>query len=745
MAVFLFCKNLVSNSKNKELFVKSNNLNALYNRMGYNRIYLYLYVNKEPVMDNMENVFQRQAYVTQMRPALNRNALFTDETKNYRTPVQPLQHEKVTIRFRTEKDNVDAVYLVTKEAKYKMMRYQIDGVFDFYKTELEVEEETISYHFEIIVGRIKCYYNKLGVVKEALNQYAFLIIPGFSVPEWAKGAVIYQIFTDRFFNGDTSNDVEEREYSYIHDQVKRVTDWNKYPDPMGVREFYGGDLQGVIDKLPYLKELGVDVIYFNPLFVSPSNHKYDIQDYDYIDPHFGKIPNDGGECLLPGDNNNQHATKYRKRVTDKANLEASNQLFAKLVELAHQNGIKIILDGVFNHCGSFNKWMDRERIYETEEDYEKGAYISKDSPYNSFFKFYSNHSWPYNPEYDGWWGHSTLPKLNYEESPKLYEYMLEIAKKWVSPPYNADGWRLDVAADLGHSNEFNHRFWKDFRRVVKESNPDALILAEHYGDPKEWLLGDEWDTVMNYDAFMEPVTWFLTGMEKHSDEYRDDLKGNAASFFGAMRHHMASFQGASLQIAMNELSNHDHSRFLTRTNGLVGRVSTYPPSAANEGVDKRVFMEAVIIQMTWPGAPTIYYGDEAGVCGFTDPDNRRSYPWGNEDKELIEFHKQAIALHKKYEVLKSGSIKFLVGEKHVIAYGRFDAKEQMIILINNDEKQREIVVPAWEIGLSYDSVLKSVFKTANGDFTLQNFHFKMNGNYLKLSMEAKSAMVLKNL
>lgn len=695
-------------------------------------------------MDNMEDVFQRQVYVTQMRPALNRNALFTDETKNYRTPVQPSIHSKVTIRFRTEKDNVDAVYLVTKEARYEMTRYKIDGVFDFYKTELEVEEDTIWYHFEIIVGRMKCYYNKVGVVKEVLKQYAFSIIPGFTVPEWAQGAVIYQIFTDRFYNGDKSNDVEEREYSYIQDQVKKITNWSQYPAAMGVREFYGGDLQGVIDKLPYLKELGIDVIYFNPLFVSPSNHKYDIQDYDYIDPHFGKIINDGGDCLSLNDNNNQHATKYRKRVTDKANLEASNRLFAEFVALAHENGIRIILDGVFNHCGSFNKWMDRERIYESEEGYEKGAFISKDSPYNSFFKFYSNHSWPYNPEYDGWWGHNTLPKLNYEESPKLYEHMLEIAKKWVSPPYNVDGWRLDVAADLGHSNEFNHRFWKDFRRVVKECNPEALILAEHYGNPRDWLLGGEWDTVMNYDAFMEPVTWFLTGMEKHSDEFREDLKGNAASFFGAMRHHMASFQGTSLQSAMNELSNHDHSRFLTRTNGVIGRINSYPSSAANEGVDKNVFMEAVMIQMTWPGAPTIYYGDEAGVCGFTDPDNRRSYPWGYEDKQLIEFHKAAIALHKKYEVLKSGSIKFLVGEKNVIVYGRFDTKEQMIILINNDVKSRELEIPAWEIGLTYNSELKTIMKTANSSFTLRDYYYKMDGNYLKLSMEAKSALVLKN-
>lgn len=704
-----------------------------------------MFWEEEPIMDNIEDVFQKQLYMSQMRPVLNRSALFSDETENYRTPAEPAINSKVIIRFRTEKDNVDTVYLMTNTNRYEMTRYKKEGSFDFYKLELLVSDEIVNYYFEIVVGRMKCYYNKLGATRDVQEYYSFSIIPGYSTPTWAKGAVIYQIYTDRFNNGDKSNDVEDREYIYIQDGVNKVEDWNKYPAAMDVREFYGGDLQGVIDKLDYLKDLGVEVIYFNPLFVSPSNHKYDIQDYDYIDPHFGKIVNDGGECLSVNDYNNKHATKYIKRVTDKANLEASNELFAELISKAHEMGIRVILDGVFNHCGSFNKWLDREQIYENEEGYEKGAFVSEDSPYRSFFKFYTDYSWPYNREYDGWWGHSTLPKLNYEESPLLYEYILNIAKKWVSPPYNADGWRLDVAADLGHSNEYNHKFWKDFRKAVKESNPDAIILAEHYGDPKDWLHGDEWDTVMNYDAFMEPITWFLTGLEKHSDEYREDLKGNAGSFFGAMRHHMASFNGGALYISMNELSNHDHSRFLTRTSGKVGRIGKYGPEAANQGINKGIFREAVIIQMTWPGAPTIYYGDEAGVCGFTDPDNRRTYPWGNEDHELIEFHKAAIALHKNNRVLKYGSIKFLVGERNVIVYGRFDKNEQVIILINNDEKEKDIEVPAWEIGLPSDSRLKRIMITTEQGYSLEDFYYKMDGNFLQITLQGRSAIVIKNL
>ena len=171
----------------------------------------------------------------------------------------------------------------------------------------------------------------------------------------------------KYVKGATVKTNECNDYYYIGDYSRKVTDWRKNPSFMGVREFYGGDLQGVMNKLDYLQDLGVDVIYFNPIFVSPSNHKYDIQDYDYIDPHYGKIVSDGGETLKDGDTINAHASKYIKRVTDKANLESSNTFFVQLVEEIHRRGMKVILDGVFNHCGSFNKWMDREQIYENQD------------------------------------------------------------------------------------------------------------------------------------------------------------------------------------------------------------------------------------------------------------------------------------------------------------------------------------------------------------------------------------------
>ena len=674
---------------------------------------------------------------------MNKTALFCDGTEGYVYPPEPKESELVTFRFRTAKDDVDRVGLVTSADTYVMEKECTQGEFDYYTFETRLGEEPFRYCFEVQSGTEKYYYGRCGISREILEYYNFVVVPGFSTPDWAKGAVMYQIFTDRFYNGDKSNDVETNEYYYIGDYSQRVTNWDKYPANMGVREFYGGDLQGVMDKLDYLQDLGVEVVYFNPLFVSPSNHKYDIQDYDYIDPHIGKIVSDEGDLLPDGQRENRFASRYIDRVTNKANLEASNELFAQVVAEAHRRGMRVILDGVFNHCGSFNKWMDRERIYENAEGYDKGAYVSADSPYRNYFDFHNQAAWPYNNSYDGWWGHDTLPKLNYEGSQELMDYVLHVAKKWVSPPYNVDGWRLDVAADLGHSQEFNHHFWQEFRKAVKEANPEAIILAEHYGNTRDWLQGNEWDTVMNYDAFMEPVTWFLTGMEKHSDDYREDLLGNAESFWGAMRHHTSSFSMPSWQVAMNELSNHDHSRFLTRTNHKVGRTNTLGPQAAEQGINKAVFREGVVIQMTWTGAPTIYYGDEAGVCGFTDPDNRRTYPWGHEDQVLLAFHKDIIRLRRENKELRIGSLKMLENDYNFISYGRFNRKGQCAILINNNYHPITKEIHVWEIGTPKTGKMKVILQSRDDGYCMEGAEYEIRAGKVLIEMPQTSATILK--
>lgn len=702
----------------------------------------------------MSKAQKTQLYMDNLTVIFNPQALFSDGTAFYRNPSEPDCFEEVHLRFRTGRENVDEVILVFDEQRYTMQKVANDKMFDYYEYTVKLGDSRVEYYFEVHSGHMVCYFNSVGVCSSVENYYNFSITPSFQTPDWAKGAIIYQIFVDRFYNGDRSNDVETDEYFYIGEGTHKNTDWMKYPREMDVREFYGGDIAGVMKKLDYLQDLGVEAIYLNPIFVSPSNHKYDIQDYDYIDPHFGRIVKNDGENLQRDENGNliihdpehpnKDATRYICRVTDKENLEASNQLFIEFVEEVHRRGMKVILDGVFNHCGSFNKWLDRECIYEDAPGYEKGAFVSKDSPYRTFFKFRED-TWPYNVNYDGWWGHDTLPKLNYEESPKLYEYIMRIARKWVSPPYNVDGWRLDVAADLGQTAEYNHHFWHEFRRNVKEANPNAIVLAEHYGDPTEWLKGDQWDTVMNYDAFMEPLTWFLTGVEKHSDEYRGDLIGNADAFFGSMRHYMTRFNTQSLQVAMNELSNHDHSRFLTRTNHQVGRISSRGADAANEGVNKNLFRMAVLMQMTWPGAPTIYYGDEAGLCGWTDPDSRRAYPWGHEDEELIQYHKELICIHKEHQVLRTGSILFLFGEYQCISYGRFDDNEHIVVAINISQDTRHMEIPVWRLGMTQPTRMARVILTDASGFSIETKVYPVQSGKLILDCPPETAVLVKDI
>lgn len=690
-----------------------------------------------------------QQYIMQMRPILRKQALFSDGTKDYRTPAEPKENEKVTIRFRTACNNVDVVWLCTKEKRYQMTLAERDDTFDYYSVEIQLGTEVFCYYFEIASGLYQCKYDRYGVTMEEREQYYFRIVPGFSTPDWAKGAVMYQIMVDRFANGDEGNDVLDNEYYYIKTFSSRVPkeQWDKCPENFSVGEFYGGDLEGVRQKLDYLEHLGVEVIYFNPIFVSPSNHKYDIQDYDHIDPHFAKIIEDEGDLLPEGEWDNRKASRYRCRVTSQKNLEASNAYFAEFVKEVHARGMKIILDGVFNHCGSFNRWLDREGIYQDREGFAQGAYAKKDSPYRSYFSFRDEQddAWPYNKSYEGWWGHDTLPKLNFEGSQELYQDILRIGKKWVSEPYCVDGWRLDVAEDLGHSREMNHQFWRDFRDAVKSANPDAVILAEHYGDPKEWLGGDEWDTIMNYAAFMEPLTWFLTGMEKHSDEYHPSRTGKISDFEGAMLHYMTSFMTPSLLCSMNQLSNHDHSRFLTRTNHKAGRAEHFGTAAASENVDYGVLREAVLVQMTWPGAPTLYYGDEAGLCGFTDPDNRRTYPWGHENVELIDLHRELIRIHKNNEAFRIGSFKFLDSEDNLLCYARFNRSQQFVIIVNNDDAERTKKLNLLGAGVPFRCVMRQIIVTTPNGYSLMPQDYEVNQGVMTVTMQKKTAVILERM
>jgi len=676
--------------------------------------------------------------------SFNKSAVFSDETKQFVKPYDPKPGDVVMFSLRIAKDDDCAVALNIAPstggagASYPMNRTGGDNLFDYFSVEIQVQATPLRYFYSLEANGETHYYNKQGLSGGVNAHYNFRLVPGLRVPAWAKGAVMYQIFVDRFYNGDPSNDVTNHEYEYLG-KTAMAFGWDADIGNGDFCNFYGGDICGIMKKMPYLKDLGVEVIYLNPIFVSPSSHKYDIQDYDYIDPHFGVIVEDGGENLRFERAHNKYATKYKQRTTCKRNLEASNALFAEFVSLAHKNGIKVILDGVFNHCGSFNKWMDFAEFYrETGEP--DGAYHSETSPYKNYFLWHGG-TWPKNDTYDAWWANSNHPKLNFEESQELFDHILEIAKKWVAPPFNIDGWRLDVAADLGQSPAMNHKFWKAFHDAVKEINPNTVILAEHYGDPSAWLNGGEWDTIMNYDAFMEPLTWFLTGVSKHSEESNHYLRGDAMAFENAMRHHMAFLNVHALHSAMNQLSNHDHSRFLTRTSGNTGRHHSVGSRAAERGIDKNIMMEAVVFQMTWPGAPTVYYGDEAGLAGWTDPDNRRTYPWGREDKTLIALHKKMIMLRKKYTALRDGSLEFLWSNHGFISYGRWNDSAKIVVAVNNNPRPMEVAIPVWKIGIA-DGYVTELVQTGGDTFSETARKYFVSRGELKITVPINGSVVL---
>ncbi len=624
------------------------------------------------------------------------SSVFHDGTALFRQPAEPEAGARVTLRLRLQSGAEAEVTLLTGPAaeRMRMVRAGSDACFDWYEAGLVCPEAPLSYTFLVEWQGRTLRFDRLGArwvdgASAPEPAAAFRLTPGFHVPEWSKGAVQYQIFPDRFRNGDPDNDAREREYWYARAAIRHAPDWDAPPETDDYHCRYGGDLKGVLEKLDYLQSLGVEAIYFNPVFVSPSCHGYDTQDYDHVDPHLTVIPVDSGDMLAYGDHNNAHATRYITRTAHPDNLSASDAWFADFCRELHRRGMRIILDGVFNHCGSFHRWMDREGVYGGTN----GAFGHPDSPYRGYFDFTDDY------DYRCWWGFETLPKLCYEQSDALCGSILRVAEKWAAPPYSIDGWRLDVAADLGLTPEFNHRFWKAFRRRVKAINPEALIVAEHYGNPADWLGGDEWDTVMNFDGFMDPLSYFLTGMEKHSDSRREDLYQNGEAFFRSILEAISHMPTPSVYCAMDELSNHDHSRFLTRTNGRVGRLHTAGRAAAGEGVRPAVFREAEVIQMTWPGAPTIYYGDEAGLVGWTDPDNRRTYPWGHEDQAMIAFTRALVRTRRALDVLRRGSVKPLCAGYGYIAYGRFDDKDAVAVACNNTERPMRLDLPLRDLGI----------------------------------------------
>ena len=511
------------------------------------------------------------------------------------------------------------------------------------------------YHFHVVIDGKSLYYgnneNMLGGIGEIYfgdpKSYQITVHKQcLSTPSWLKDAVMYQIFVDRFFNGNEDSRVENiKENSLIHSHWKNTPIYIRdIENNRVVRwDFFGGNLHGIMKKLPYLKDLGITVLYLNPIFESPSNHKYDTADYKKIDSMFG-----------------------------------TNELFKELCAKAKEYGIYIILDGVFSHTGSDSIYFNKEGTYPGP-----GAYQSQSSPY---FKWYKFHEYP--DKYESWWGIDSLPNVN-EMEPSYQDFIIHdedsVSKYWIK--HGTMGWRLDVV------DEIPDEFLKMLRKAVKQENPEAILLGEvwedasnkaSYGEKREYLLGDELDSVTNY-PFRTALLDFVLG---HIDAYT--LHCRFMSLYeNYPLHHFYS--------AMNLIGSHDVARTLT----LVGEM----PPENNSSIEERYTLQLTaeqkklaisrikllsLFQMTFPGMPCIYYGDEVGMEGYGDPLCRKTYPWGFENHDLLDWYKKIISIRHEYDTLKTGKWLSVIIKPDIYGFARTIDSDQDVF--NQPKNNNSILV-----------------------------------------------------
>ncbi len=460
-------------------------------------------------------------------------------------------------------------------------------------------------------------------------------------PDWVKNAVFYQIFPDRFA------------WSPKVEKPSNFEPWDSEPTVHG---FKGGDLMGVVEKLDYLQDLGINAIYFNPIFQSASNHRYHTHDYYQVDP------------LLGG-----------------------NEAFKLLVEEAHKRDIKIVLDGVFNHASrgffQFNHIME----------------VGKDSPYVDWFHI---HGYPLNafegkPNYECWWGLPALPKLN-TDNPQVRRYIFDIARYWIEQ--GADGWRLDVPFEID-----DDEFWREFRDVVKTANPEAYIVGEIPCEAQRWMAGDQFDAVMNYQITHAALGFF--GGKQIDYELASGMMGlgeaekYTAENFAKRTEELLQIYPYEFALAqMNLLDSHDMPRFLSLVSGNVKRLAL-----------------AYLFILTYPGAPSIYYGDEIGLTGGKDPECRKTFPWDENEwnTDLRDQLKSYIALRNANPVLRTGAYKVIYAHDGVIAYTRKNEEQTMLVILNANDSPKTVTIPtgdAFAVGTKLKSQLsdRELVVTING-------------------------------
>lgn len=584
------------------------------------------------------------------------------------------EDSRVTLRLWKSNNGEIRVPMTREGAFYSaLVTMPEEGALLWYYFIIQYDDKTIYY------GNNKEQLGGAGAIYEQEPpSYQITVYDKHAVtPEWFKNAIVYQIFPDRFCRGQsTTVKLSGKKGAVLHSCWDDLPNYCK--DAKGnvlQYDFFGGNLAGIREKLTYLKELGITAIYLNPVFESASNHRYDTGDYHRIDPFIG-----------------------------------TNDEFALLCSTAKEMGIHIILDGVFSHTGEDSRYFNRFGHYPTV-----GAYQSKESPYYEWYRFTD-----YPEEYESWWGVKTLPNVE-ETTPSYMDFVINnrdsVLRYWLRQ--GISGWRLDVIDELPES------FLQRFYAILKEENPDAVLIGEvwedasnkmSYGEQREYLCGKDIDSAMNY-ALRTIMLDFVMG---RTDGHRMAV---------GMKHLLENYPQENFYAMLNLIGSHDVERIMT----ILAADTNLSVMTAEEKALERLKLLAAW-QMTLPGAPCIYYGDEVGLTGGVDPDNRRTYPWGMENKELLDWYKQLTALRQENAALRTGRFIPLYGNGDIYAYCRTiedgtdvfgkKAEDGFFIIVMNRNVTAMRTISIYTDGLAYGNLYdafeprREPVRTVNSRFTV---------------------------
>ena len=594
---------------------------------------------------------------------------------------------EVTLRISGEYGFVDDSSVIinqqkgTNEKIIKMNYVSTENDINIFKCVIPFENIGVHYFcIKVILNGIEKWIkndikNKCACITTEGKPYWSITVydDNFSVPEWAKGKIMYQIFPDRFYRS------EKYEHALLSDRITKK--WGEDPNwennengDIDNNDYFMGNLKGIEEKLKYLSELNVEIIYLNPIFLSQSNHRYDVSDYEIVDPYLG-----------------------------------TNESLIDLCNKAHKHGIKIIIDGVFNHTGNDSKYFNEFGTYSTI-----GASQGVKSPYYNWYKKNAK------GEFEYWWGFKNLPVCdgNNKDWQKFIYGKGGVIDKWFS--FGIDGLRLDVA------DELTDDFIENVRNAVKRNKPDGFIVGEvwdnaitkeGYGKQRKYLLGKGLDTVMNYPFANAILKYVRFGKASYFEETIEDI--------------LTKYPEEALLSLMNSISTHDIPRAMSTlvAEGMqnnkynwvwdvpYSRKLQYKKEKLSEedyNKSKQLMKIATTIQYFLPGNPCIYYGDEVGMYGYKDPFNRRCFPWNKIDKELHDFFVQLGKIRKKCTILSNAKTKILQINENVLMFERFMENEGILIIVNRSENEVKIKIPTkyekaktvFEINSTDDSISK---------------------------------------